>query len=232
MEGISQFYLNESPPQKNILIRIFTFYMSVVFFYVLLSSWGVKFISISYDNMTEIFPSLSQKLEKSEKKTQKAVVLSSAYGLHFFNTILAFKKPEKGDVVLVRLGHLQNRNSFQNGNILPVMFIQIIKDIVRIATLGIVKGGAQYSLLRVAAIENETITFSGKGIINSKKNDDAEFIPYIDGIKTITVPSKHVFLMGNRTYEIDSRYIGTFPLYKIQGKVWAFIGPIWNMVGK
>ncbi len=98
------------------------------------------------------------------------------------------------------------------------------------------KGAPQEWVKRVVALGGDVVDFVGDSITINGIPDQTVFPHLITAsgdtrpLGHLTVPSGEVFLAGdNRGVSEDSRYVGTFPLSAIRGRVVFLYAPIWRV---
>jgi len=104
-----------------------------------------------------------------------------------------------------------------------------------IVTLNVIdKGVPEEWVKRVVAVAGDAVRVSGDIIL---VNGAAEQFPHIivtrgasTPIKDLVVPEGQIFVAGdNRALSEDSRYVGTFPVSSIRGRVVFIYAPIWRV---
>ena len=236
LRSVENFSRQDKKKGKKALILIV--YVISVLLYLLIVQFGIRIINVPVQVAQEMFTGYQQEYENLKKtdniRHQKALVFTSAYGLKIWNTMLFTRgsPPAKDDIVLVQ------QNSFQTEkkilNIVPVAVSNVVRKILSSMSFGIIGDGNTYTLMRVRAVENEYISFSGEAVQQEDQLAISAFkdkeLPFFNTANRIRVEEGTVFLSGNKAYQLDSRYLGTFPLSKIVGKAIYCIGPVWKKI--
>jgi signal peptidase I len=95
------------------------------------------------------------------------------------------------------------------------------------------KGVAEEWVKRIVALGGDTVDVTGDLILVNGAPEQFRHIVLTNGpsypIQHVIVPPGQVFVAGdNRPVSQDSRYVGTFPLSAIRGRVVFLYAPIWR----
>jgi signal peptidase I len=96
------------------------------------------------------------------------------------------------------------------------------------------KGVAEEWVKRIVAVEGDVVDFTGDIILVNGKAEQFKHLITTSGASTpighVTVEPGHIFVAGdNRGVSEDSRYVGTFPVSAIKGRVLFIYAPIWRV---
>jgi signal peptidase I len=134
-----------------------------------------------------------------------------------------FSDPGRGDVVVFKRG-VAGVPGQQGGD-------SVFTDIGNAfrGLFGLPTGGSQDFIKRVVAVEGDTVSSDGDGVVVNGEEVEEPYL--IDGVQTssfgpITVPDDTIFVMGdNRTNSDDSRNFGPIPESSVVGHAFVLIWP-------
>ncbi len=229
------FFVHSNQKKKNFFVVIFFTYVFIFLLYYILHAWVFRVVLIPIDTVWRTLPHYAKQYPSDNKhKTQRAIVLSSPYGIRILDRLWSLpfhKNPMRGDVVLV--AH-SLRNDSEKNVFFHKSLRKKIRTIISLVTLNIIKPSTKYSIMRVVATEYERVSFSGTKIYEQDSSDiivsDDHILPYVNADNVVQVPHGELFLTSDTAYGLDSRYKGTYKVSDIVGKVKFFVGPIWSKV--
>jgi len=93
------------------------------------------------------------------------------------------------------------------------------------------KGKTEEWVKRIVALEGDTVTMSGNLLTINGRGEQYPHMIMDSGARQPTgqvlVPDGQIFIAGdNRSVSLDSRFVGTFPVTSIHGRVVAIYAPI------
>ncbi len=96
------------------------------------------------------------------------------------------------------------------------------------------KGVPEEWVKRIVAVGGDLVDVNGDIVLVNSAPEQFKHIILTNGaqtpIKKLTVPEGQVFVCGdNRSVSEDSRYVGTFPVTSIKGRVVFIYAPIWRV---
>lgn len=164
------------------------------------------------------------------KTSQRALVLSSAYGIRLGGAFVPFGGgPQAGDAVIVK-----TRPDFVSGMPRAKKFERVwffARRVIAALSLGIIPSPVSYSVMSVAATAGARVDFSG---ISAGASGTAGLSAagagsvYFDARGSVQVPDGSVFLKSAAAYAIDSRFRGAYETREIAGKIILLAGPLWR----
>lgn len=229
---------DKPPGFPSLALRL---YIASVIVLVFVQHFGFRIVSIPVEQARaeiagyETYEAQTKDQAQAQPKShQRAIVLSSAYGIRLGGAFVPFGDgPAAGDAVIVK-----TRPDFVSGMPRAKKFERMwffARRVIAALSLGIIPSPVSYSVMSVAATAGARVDFSGASVGTSGGviapaglSVAGAGSAYFDARGSMQVPDGSVFLKSATPYAIDSRFRGAYETREIAGKIVLLAGPLWR----